>query len=62
MPEVDGVEATRQIIAGHPAAGNLMLTAHGDEARIQDALQAGAAGHFLKDTRADDIVRAVQAA
>jgi DNA-binding NarL/FixJ family response regulator len=61
MPEIDGVEATRQIIAAQPACRIIMLTAHGDEARIQDALQAGAVGYLLKDTRADDVVRAVQA-
>ena len=61
MPEIDGVEATRQIIAAHPACRIIMLTAHGDEARIQDALQAGAVGYLVKDTRADDVVRAVQA-
>ena len=62
MPELDGVEATRQIMARHSACKIIMLTAHGDEARIQDALQAGAVGYLLKDTRADEIVQAVQAA
>jgi DNA-binding NarL/FixJ family response regulator len=62
MPEVDGVEATRQITAAHPASRIVMLTMHGDQARIRDALRAGAAGYLGKNTRADDIVRAVQAA
>jgi DNA-binding NarL/FixJ family response regulator len=61
MPEVDGVEATRRIAAAHPAFQILTLTAHGDDARIRDALRAGAAGYLLKDTRADDVVRTVQA-
>ena len=61
MPQVDGVEATRRITAEHPAARIVMLTAHGDRAQIRDALQAGAAGYLLKDTPADDVVRAVQA-
>ena len=62
MPRLDGVEATRRITAAHPASRIVMLTMHGDEARIRDALLAGAAGYLLKDTRADDVVRAVHAA
>jgi len=59
MPEVDGVEATRQIVAAHPACRIIMLTIEADGARIQDALRAGAVGYLLKDARADDVVRAV---
>jgi DNA-binding NarL/FixJ family response regulator len=62
MPKVDGIEAARRITAAHPASRILMLTAHGDQARVRDALGAGAAGYLLKDTRANDVVRAVQAA
>jgi DNA-binding NarL/FixJ family response regulator len=39
-----------------------MLTAHGHQSQVRDALQAGAAGYLLKDTPADEVVRAVQAA
>ena len=59
MPEVDGVDATRQIVAAHPACRIIMVTMEADGARIQDALRAGAVGYLLKDTRADDVVRAV---
>ena len=62
MPEVDGVEATRRITAAHPGCRVVMLTVHGDRARIRDALRAGAAGYLLKDTRAEEIVRAVRTA
>ena len=62
MPQVNGVEATRRITAAHPASRIVMLTAHGGPAQIQDALRAGAAGYLLKDTPADEVVRAVQAA
>jgi DNA-binding NarL/FixJ family response regulator len=62
MPQLDGVEATRRITAAHPASRIVMLTMHGGQARIRDALRAGAVGYLGKNTRADDIVRAVQAA
>jgi DNA-binding NarL/FixJ family response regulator len=62
MPEIDGVEATRLIIAAHPDCRVIMLTVEADEGRIHDAMQAGAVGYLLKDTRADDVVRTVQAA
>jgi DNA-binding NarL/FixJ family response regulator len=62
MPEVDGVEATRRIAAAHPACRIVMLTAHRDQARIREALEAGAAGYLLKDSPADEVVRVVQAA
>ena len=60
MPQVDGIEATRRISAAHPTSRIIMLTAHGDRVRIQDALRAGASGYLLKDTRADDVVQAVR--
>ena len=55
-------EATRRITAAHPAARIVMLTAHGHQSQVQAALRAGAAGYLLKDTPADEVVRAVQAA
>ena len=62
MPEVDGVEATRRIIAAHPACRIVMLTVHGDQARTRDALGAGAVEYLVKDSPADEVVRAVLAA
>lgn len=62
MPEIDGIEATRQIIAAHPACRIVMLTMADDEDRIEEALRAGAASYLLKDTPAEDVIRAVQAA
>ena len=61
MPQLDGIEATRRITAAHPACRIVMLTGHGDQARVRAAMQAGAADYLLKDTPGDDVVRAVQA-
>ena len=60
MPKIDGVEATRQIAATHPGARIVMLSAYGDQDRIQAALQAGAAGYLLKHSDPEDVVRAVR--
>jgi DNA-binding NarL/FixJ family response regulator len=62
MPEVDGVEATRRIIAAHPAARIILLTVHGSQTQVRAGLQAGATVYLLKDSRAEEIVSAVQAA
>jgi DNA-binding NarL/FixJ family response regulator len=62
MPKIDGVEATRQIIATHPASRIVILTASDDQSRIEDALRAGAASYVPKHSDPDQVVRAVQAA
>ena len=59
MPNVDGIEATRQITSTHPTARVVILTASDDQ-RIQDALRAGAAAYVLKHGDPGQVVRAVQ--
>src|SRR4051794_38390553 len=49
MPEVDGVEATRRILADAPDVHVVVLTSFADRQRILDALEAGASGFLLKD-------------
>src|SRR4051794_41977001 len=49
MPEVDGVEATRRILADAPGVHVVVLTSFADRQRILDALEAGASGYPLKD-------------
>src|SRR4051794_734192 len=49
MPEVDGVEATRRILADAPGVHVVVLTSFVDRQRILDALEAGASGYLLKD-------------
>lgn len=59
MPELDGVEATRQLKARHPDVEVVMLTVFDAEARIAAALEAGASGYLLKEEPAERIVDAV---
>lgn len=62
MPGVDGIEATRRIVAdaaGRPPAV-LVLTTFDDDEYVFGALQAGAAGFLLKDAGADVLVAAVR--
>jgi DNA-binding NarL/FixJ family response regulator len=62
MPKVDGIEATRRIVARHPDVKVVVLTSYTDEERIVAALEAGALGYVLKHSEADVVVGAVQAA
>ena len=49
MPQMDGVEATRQIIAANPDAQVLILTSFTEEDSVYTAVKAGAAGFIYKD-------------
>jgi DNA-binding NarL/FixJ family response regulator len=62
MPELNGVEATRLITAEHPGVHVVVLTSFGDEARIADALDAGAQGYLLKHAEPETLIEAVRAA
>jgi DNA-binding NarL/FixJ family response regulator len=60
MPGLDGIEATRAVLAARPETTVLMLTSFSENARILAALEAGAVGYLLKDTDPDDITRALR--
>jgi DNA-binding NarL/FixJ family response regulator len=62
MPQMDGIEATRAIVAADSAARVLMLTISPDEDDVLDALVAGACGYLLKTAQPDEVVRAIAAA
>src|SRR6478735_1803754 len=62
MPVLDGIEATRRIVAGRPDAAVVVLTSFSDTARVGDALAAGAIGYLLKDCEPRDLVAAVRSA
>ena len=61
MPELSGVEATRQIRASAQDIRVLVLTAYTDDPYIYGLLDAGAAGYILKTAEGREIVRAVRA-
>jgi DNA-binding NarL/FixJ family response regulator len=60
MPALDGIEATRQIIAARPATRVLILTTFGLDTYVYDALRAGASGFMLKDAPPEEIAAAVR--
>jgi DNA-binding NarL/FixJ family response regulator len=60
MPEMDGVQATRQI-AGRSAARVVVLTTYADDESVFSALRAGAAGYLTKDASAEEIEAAIRA-
>ncbi len=62
MPEMDGVEATRRVVAAHPQTRVVVLTSFSDRERVQEALAAGAIGYVLKDCDPRELVAAVRSA
>ena len=62
MPNLDGVEATRQITRLVPESQVVMLTMHADGEVMARAIQAGAIGYLVKDCAITDVVSAVRLA
>jgi len=62
MPVLDGIEATRRIVAAGSGAAVLVLTSFSDRPRIMGALEAGACGYLLKDVDAGAVADAIRAA
>jgi DNA-binding NarL/FixJ family response regulator len=62
MPELTGIEATREIVSGEGNVRVVVLTASSDRSRVLDALDAGAAGYLLKDAEPAEIFEGIRAA
>jgi DNA-binding NarL/FixJ family response regulator len=62
MPELDGIAATRLLLASQPSAVVLILSAYDDPALMREARQAGASGYLVKGCRAADLVEAITSA
>lgn len=61
MPDINGVEATRQIRQNSPHTKVLFLTMHKDSAYVREGLRAGAKGYLLKDSIDTELIAAVRA-
>jgi DNA-binding NarL/FixJ family response regulator len=61
MPNLNGLDATRQILALNPDARILILTVHDSEQVVREVLAAGARGFLLKSDAGRDLVAAVEA-
>jgi DNA-binding NarL/FixJ family response regulator len=60
MPQLNGLEATRQVLKGLPAAKVLILSAHNDDAYVTNAIESGALGFLLKQTSAHEVCQAIR--
>lgn len=61
MKEMDGIEATRQIIEQWPEAKIIIVTSFLDDEKVYPALEAGATSYMLKTSKASEIANAVRA-
>jgi len=62
MPNMNGMEATRRVLAANPRIGVVILSMHQDESYVLGALKAGAKGYLLKDSLRGEVVEAIRAA
>jgi DNA-binding NarL/FixJ family response regulator len=60
MPELNGIEATKQIIEAHSSAKIIVLSMYSTTQHIFRALKAGAKGYILKESAGDDVIKAVR--
>ena len=60
MPDLNGIEATRQIVAELPAVKIIALSMHDDRRFVLNMLKAGAAGYMLKDSAFTDLAKAIR--
>jgi RNA polymerase sigma factor (sigma-70 family) len=60
MPNLNGIQATTQLVKKNPKLGVIMLSMHSDESYLTRTLTAGAKGYLLKDSADQDLYRAVQ--
>lgn len=61
MPDLDGVETARRILALRPETKVLMLTSFGTWEKVYSALKAGASGYLLKDAEPEELAAAIRA-
>jgi two-component system, NarL family, response regulator DegU len=62
MPVLDGIEATRRLRAAAPEARVVVLTMHGEEEVVEQALRAGAVGYLVKDCTMQQVAATLRSA
>ena len=60
MPDLNGIEAARQIVSNSPGTKVISLSMHTDRQFVEGMLQAGASGYILKDCAHDEFIRAIR--
>jgi DNA-binding NarL/FixJ family response regulator len=61
MPDLNGIEATRQIIGNSPRTKVIILSVHSEQRFVAEVFKAGASGYLLKDNSFDELVSAIHA-
>ncbi|MBZ0156577.1 MAG: response regulator transcription factor [Alphaproteobacteria bacterium] len=61
MPDLNGIEATRQIMAEHPGIKIIALSMHSDKRFVMEMLKAGASAYLLKDCAFEELILAIRA-
>jgi two-component system chemotaxis response regulator CheY len=59
MPEMDGLQALREIVALNPSANVIMVSAMGQEAMVREAIMSGAKGFIVKPFKEEGILSAI---
>jgi two-component system nitrate/nitrite response regulator NarL len=60
MPEMDGIQFTREVKKNYPKINVLALSMHGEKSTISEILDAGASGYILKNTGREELINALQ--
>ena len=60
MPELNGIEATRQILSGAPEVKVIALSMHSDSLFVLNMIKSGASGYLLKDCALEELVKAIR--
>jgi two-component system, NarL family, response regulator NreC len=60
MPNMSGIEATRQLSQSEPGTRTLILTVHEDEGLLKEVVRAGAAGYIIKRAAQEDLIHAIR--
>ena len=60
MPNLGGIEATRQLLQHEPGMRILILTVHEDESLLKEVIRAGAAGYIVKRAAQEDLIHAIR--